>query len=173
MKQIFEYDKVNGSKCEVWKNSPSDPRSQHSGTLEQHICADGKKIQVCPRCKVDMENLKNFLKRKPDSRRMAGIPIRDYDEEQRIAKEEEDRKKEVKRKEMEKTVSHDRKEKVYLLHQKIMLSTNPSMTNRQISKAVNLGRGIVQRIGNTQIWHELHPKSWLEAEKKYRSYLRL
>lgn len=171
MKHQFPYHKTHGPKCEVWKNAPFEPRHLHSGQLTEHVCSDGKKIIVCPRCKVDMENLKCFLGRKTDARRMSGIPIRDFDEERREDREQNKRDKELKRKEMASTISQAHREKIYLLHQRVALMESPSMGYKQIAKETKLGRGIVLRIANPARWHELHPRAWLKAERQYARFL--
>ena len=98
-------------------------------------------------------------------------PPRDIMAERRKERDEKRQQKARVEKEMNKKISFDHQEKIYSLHYRVALSTSPSMTIRQISVAIGIGRGIVLRVADPKRWLELHPKSWLRVEKAYRAYL--
>lgn len=174
MKQISEYEKIKGPKCDVWKNAPFEPRSLHTGELTEYLGMSGKKISVCPRCKVNMENMKSFITRKqdPNNAKHSSCQMRDYDEEQRKERERNNLIVGQKQKAMRKKISFEHQQDIHRLQCRVMLSASPSMTLRQIAKATGLNRHIVEKISDPKRWMELHPKSWLLAEGKHREYLK-
>ena len=98
-------------------------------------------------------------------------PPRDITAERRKEREEKRQEKARVEKEMDKKISFEHQQAIYSLHHQVALSTSPSMTNLQISKAIGASIGIVKRISNVNQWSELHAKSWLRAEKAYCAYL--
>jgi hypothetical protein len=63
MKNIRDIDREQEPICAVWKNSPGDPKNDHTRILSPIKTARGE-IRVCTKCKQEMLDIIAFQKRK-------------------------------------------------------------------------------------------------------------